>query len=91
MREDFLDALASAAPTPGELNFAVLLWEGLWQRRGETPPLDLADAPRALLDLPPCDPSQLAETLGLPLPSFDPALILQHVDINKVGPRFTSL
>ncbi len=93
----FTDALSQhmrdfrAAPTPGELNCAVLFWEGLWQRRGGTPPLDLADAPRALLDLPPCDPSQLSETLGLPLPSFDPALILQHVDINRVGPRFTSL
>lgn len=78
-------------PDPGELNYALLLLEALWKRRGGEPPLDLAEAPRALLELPPCDPSRLAEALGLPLPSFDAEAVLRRVDPDKIGPKFMSL
>ena len=80
-----------AAPEAGELNNTVLFWEALWQRRGGEPPLDLSDAPAALLGLPPCDPARLAEDLGLSLPSFETEEVLRHVDTSKVGPAFVPL
>ena len=76
-----------AGPYPGELNYTVLFWEALWQRRGGEPPVDLADAPVALLKLPASDPLRLSEALCLPLPPLEADVVWSCVDLTKTGPK----
>lgn len=76
-----------ATPYPGELNYTVLFWEALWQRQGGEPPINLADAPAALLKLPASDPRRLSEALCLPLPPLEADVVWNCVDLTKAGPK----
>lgn len=93
-REPFLEALTQhmkafrSPPYPGELNYFVLLMEALYQKRDSLDPLDLADAPAALLRLPECSPDRTEEALGIRLPECRPDQLLKVIDPSKTGPKF---
>ena len=76
-----------ATHSPGELNYTVLFWEALWQRQGGEPPINLADAPAALLKLPASAPRRLSEALCLPLPPLEADVVWNCVDLTKAGPK----
>ena len=62
--------------------------EALFQKCGDFQPIDTADAPSAMLRLPPCDPATMGEKLNITLPSFDLDWLMKAVDPIKVGPQF---
>ena len=62
--------------------------EALFQKCSDFQPIDTADAPSAMLRLPPCDPATMGEKLNITLPSFDLDWLMKAVDPIKVGPQF---
>ena len=70
------------------INYFVLFMEALFQKCGDFQPIDTADAPSAMLRLPPCDPATMGEKLNITLPSFDLDWLMKVVDPIKVGPQF---
>ena len=73
---------------PEAINYFVLFMEALFQKHGDFQPIDTADAPSAMLCLPPCDPTTMGEKLNITLPSFDLDWLMKAVDPVKVGPQF---
>ena len=73
---------------PEAINYFVLFMEALFQKCGDFQPIDTADAPSAMLRLPPCDPATMGEKLNITLPSFDLDWLMKAVDPIKVGPQF---
>ena len=60
----------------------------LYQKRKSYAPLDLADAPVALLRLPACDLPEIEDKIGIQLPSFSMDALLRMIDKDKIGPKF---
>ena len=73
---------------PDAINYFVLFMEALFQKCSDFQPIDTADAPSAMLRLPPCDPATMGEKLNITLPSFDLDWLMKAVDPIKVGPQF---
>lgn len=73
---------------PEAINYFVLFMEALFQKQGAFQPIDAADAPAAMLSLPPCDPAAVGDKLNIPLPSFDFDKLMKAVDPVKIGPQF---
>lgn len=73
---------------PEAINYFVLFMETLFQKCSDFQPIDAADAPSAMLCLPPCDPTAVGEKLNITLPSFDIDWLMKAVDPDKIGPQF---
>ena len=73
---------------PEAINYFVLFMEALFRKYNDFQPIDTADAPSAMLRLPPCDPTIMGEKLNIILPSFDLDWLMKVVDPIKVGPQF---